>query len=255
MVEAEGVNVTFTADDKDVNARLDNLERRLERAKDKGKKGGKAAGAAFFGGFAGGAAGIIAGGIEQSGPVSSVMDLLMNVLGAALLPIMESLIPLLKELSKVAGPIGDAVNKYPGLGTGIAGAAEGSYIAGPPGAVVGGAAGTVGGGITDLEDMKKQREAEMDRTNPGWRQEYDAWVAHNKEVASNVTFWDQLTGNAQKGQTAYDKAVTEAIGQELATGKPHTNVIPPQDPGLPYDPWYPPPNVGDLHGPTVVNTG
>lgn len=250
MVEAEGVSVTFTADDKDFNARLDNLEKRLGRAQEKAKKGGKSAGSAFFGGFAGGAAGVVAGGAMQTGPVNAVTDLLMNVLGAALLPLMQGLLPLLKQLGDASVQFGDWASKHPQATKTAAETAAGAYlggkVAGPEGAVIGGAIGVQYSMKLSAEDAAKQK-AYYDyigklQENSGqnwWQRNFPSWLGGHSDDPNSVS-----------GLTAYDKAV--------AAHNVHINdqtPIPKQDPGLPYDPRFPPPNVSDLYGPSVVNTG
>lgn len=251
MVEAEGVEVKFTADDKDVNARLDNLERRLGRAQEKAKKGGKAAGAAFFGGFAGGAMGVVSSGVEQTGPVSAIMDLLMNVLGAAILPIIQSMLPLLKGLADGAKAVTDGLNAVGGnvALNAAGGAAIGGYVAGPPGAV-GGAA--IAATATDINNVLDKSSALIGEDDPREK----AYGDYLRDLnANHRDGWQKFWGLSSPDETAYDKWETKAMADYWFGNKIDLSTAPPQEQGKPYSPNFPPPNVSELHGPTVVNTG
>lgn len=181
MADGEGLKVPIEADNRDFNRKMDELERRFERAEKKGKKAGRSTGGSFFGAAAiGGAAGFVAGAVMHNPAVNSVTDLLINVLAAALLPVMQALLPvlqvLLPVLVKIGEKLGANLSGIVGLfgaetSAGIlAGAVIGGKIAGPPGAVAGGA---IGGAVTEgahaVEQLQKPpEEREMSQFGANW---------------------------------------------------------------------------------------
>ncbi len=176
MPETDPVKTTFEIDDRQVKAKFDEFDRRIAQSEKKGKSAGKG-GSMFMAAAVGGAAGFVAGAVANNPAVSSVTDLLINIIAATLLPVIVALLPAIEALSKVLVPIAEklgvaigAISNAVGpdlLANTAIGAYIGGRIAGVPGAVVGGglaASGTVVGNW--MEEMNRplsgqeMREAE-----------------------------------------------------------------------------------------------
>lgn len=105
MVQAEGVEVKFQIDDKDFRAKFDEAERKLKKLETDGKKAARTGSGAFIGAAIGGAVGFIAGAATNNPAVNAIMDLLLNVVAAMLLPLITSLLPAIEKFVEVAGPL------------------------------------------------------------------------------------------------------------------------------------------------------
>lgn len=77
----------------------------------KAQQGGKKASSAFVSGLVGGAVGFAVGAATQNDAVSAVLELLTNIVAAALLPVLVALLPLIVALTPVLVGIGEAVGK------------------------------------------------------------------------------------------------------------------------------------------------
>lgn len=137
MVETEPVETKIVVDDSDVQAKFDAYERRIKALESSAGNNGKRAGTSFFGGLfgsnagsdakanaagkkassafmgglVGGAIGFVAGAATQNDAVSAVLELLTNIIAAALLPVLVALLPLIVALTPVLIGIGEAVGK------------------------------------------------------------------------------------------------------------------------------------------------
>lgn len=108
MPETEPIKTRFEVDDRQVKAKFDEFEKRIKSAEASGKKAGKGV-SAFAAAAIGGAAGFVASAAESNPAISSLTDLLMNIVAAALLPVIMKLLPLIQTLGDVLGRLADIV--------------------------------------------------------------------------------------------------------------------------------------------------
>lgn len=99
MVNAAEVSTLVTVDDTDFDRKMRGIDRRLEKAEGDAKKSARRRGTLMAAGVAGAVAGVVGGAVSQSSPVNSLLQVLLNVVAAALLPILVAMMPLIQTIT------------------------------------------------------------------------------------------------------------------------------------------------------------
>ncbi len=137
MVETDPVETRIIVDDSEVKRKFDAFESRIKTLEGTTAQSGKKAGTSFFGGLFGGSAGSDAkanaagkkasgafmggliggavgfavGALSNNAAVNATLDLLVNILAAAILPVLVALLPLIIALTPILVALGEAVAK------------------------------------------------------------------------------------------------------------------------------------------------
>lgn len=181
--DVDDVRVRIRVDDSDVKRKTDDTERAMDKL---AKKGGGFK-APFLGGLIGGAVGTVVGGAEQT-VLSPILELLMNVLAAALLPLVVALLPLVQALTPILMDLSKLI--APLVSKGAEGAASAIEFAHD----------VVKTELTGTPEEKRQQRGAL-------RLAYDITVDRAEKQANDVwnSFWGSVketAGNLFSAETA-----------------------------------------------------
>lgn len=96
MAEAEGIWGEIRIDDSDIDKKLGKTQQRLEKTEREAKNASRGRGSLIAAGVAGAVAGAVGSAVAGSSPVQGILDLILNIVAAAILPIMVAMLPLVE---------------------------------------------------------------------------------------------------------------------------------------------------------------
>lgn len=99
IVDLNEVVTEIRVGDETFDRKMRRIRRELDETERDAKRKGRARGAAIAGGIAGAVAGAAVGAATQNAAVQGILDLILNILAAAILPLLVSMLPLIQEVT------------------------------------------------------------------------------------------------------------------------------------------------------------
>lgn len=108
MADSEGIWSEIRIDESDFDTKMRKIDRDLEKTQQKAKRGA-GRGSVIAAGVAGAVAGGLVGAAAGSSPVQGILDVLLNIVAAALLPLLVATLPLIQSLTPVLLGLSDTL--------------------------------------------------------------------------------------------------------------------------------------------------